>query len=98
MLRKDGQADDLRHRAGRTIAEMAMPGVAHHLPQLLDGIALGCDGVPQCGGHKAAIHLILTHFKDDFVHAENIAHTKERWQGAISSDCFQGIRFPGDGR
>lgn len=47
---------------GGAIAKVASHGVPHHFPQFLDGIALGCDGVSQRGGHKAAIHLILPHF------------------------------------
>ena len=62
------QANDFWHWAGSAVPEMTMHRIAHHLPQFLDGFALGGDGVAQCGGNKTAFRLVLAHFKDDLAH------------------------------
>ena len=55
---------------------MTTQGVARHFPEFFESIALGGDGMTQGGGDEAAFHLILTHFKDDFIHGGNIAQAR----------------------
>ena len=72
------ESDDLRQRAGRAVAEMAMDGVAHHRAQFLDRVALGGDGVAEGRGDKAAIRLVFAHFKDDLAAHGRDYHTRAR--------------------
>jgi hypothetical protein len=44
---------------------------------------LGGDGMTEGGGHEAAVHLVLTHFKNDFIHVGNIAQAQDGEQGGI---------------
>ncbi len=59
------QTNNFRHRAKSAVPKMATHRIAHHLPQFLNGLTLGGDGVPECGGDIPAVHLVLAHLKDD---------------------------------
>jgi hypothetical protein len=77
------QADDPGHRAGFAIAKMAMHGIAHHHAQVLDGITLSGDGMAKSSCDNAAIHLVFTHLKNDFIDKRKIARRNGDGQGAI---------------
>ena len=47
--------DDLRHRAGRSVAKMTAHGVAGHFPEFFEGIALGGDGMTEGGGDRKSV-------------------------------------------
>ena len=62
---------------------MTTHGIASHFPEFFERIALGGDGMTERSGDEATVHLILTHFKDDFIHLGNIARANDGGQGAI---------------
>jgi hypothetical protein len=64
--------DDLGHGAGHAIAKMTVHRIFDHFAQLVEGIALGNDAVPQGRGHIAAINLVFLHFEDDLAHRSNL--------------------------
>ena len=37
------EADDLRHRAGRSVAKMTAHNIAGHFPEFIEHIALACS-------------------------------------------------------
>jgi len=47
---------------------VALHGLSDHLPEFLDGLTLGGDGMAKRGGDIASVRLVFMHLEDDLRH------------------------------
>ena len=72
LVSGEKQANHLRHRNSRSVAEMTIHGVTHHSAQLFTTLRLGHDRVANRRGDEASACLVLLNIEDDFVHESTI--------------------------